>query len=242
MIKKPEVDFFGDTLRVFIAYIQRRQKKNPAYDPHPLVRAMGVAMSQLDDVEVGDRVMGVASDTHDRAMNQYAVVLQKLEGATEVLELRSVTTGQQIDIETLIGMFRLQIRLDQIPQDELTPAAAAAAMNSVEDSVTYVDLTERATEVAAAFWTSVDNGELEIDSDPQLKSILEGVDRATAWCDLPQALRSAMGAVFLPQITDESNAIAMTAPTNAPLPRSKVMDAYVGTRRRILGADRGKSR
>ncbi len=57
-MKETRIDIFGDGIRIFLDYIARQFKKNPKYDPHPLIKAFELAVSGFKDVKNGERAMG----------------------------------------------------------------------------------------------------------------------------------------------------------------------------------------
>ena len=44
-----KIDFFGDGMRIFVDYIARQYKKNPDYQPHPIIKAFDFAVQGIQD-------------------------------------------------------------------------------------------------------------------------------------------------------------------------------------------------
>ena len=154
-------DFFRDSFLVFFDYIDRQLKKDPNYEFHPLIRALMNAFTSADKLKVGEHSMGVSGDTNKgKFHNPYIVVIEKSDLGIGIKEIRELTTNQKLPLDVIILTFRLQIHLDKIKGDEITPMQMAKILNDVLPEYHFYCLGDRWKEARDKFATLLKEGKM----------------------------------------------------------------------------------
>jgi len=161
MNEKIDFDFFGDGMRIFLDYIARQSKKNSHYKAHPLVRAFECAIQAMDKAKIGERSMGVSGDNDGKYVyNSYIVAVEKKENGIEVKEIRNVKVDKTVPIDVMLIIFRLQILLDRIECDCVSPAQMVDALNTVIPGNKFYALGDRWKEARDEFKRLLEAGKI----------------------------------------------------------------------------------
>jgi hypothetical protein len=225
-MKKIDIDFFGDGMRIFLAYIDRQVKKNPDYKPHPIIRAFECAIQGIENAKEGEHVMGVSQDgTKDSVYEPYIVVLQKQKnGKIEVKEIRNIKVNKKLPLDVMIIIFRLQIQLDKIKGEVVTPQQAVDALNAVIPGNKFYALGDKWKEARDEFKKQLQEGKIYLPNDPELIEGLKKIRYDTPWEEYPQKVRALIGGALVPSLNSEGGVVTVTTPKNWKIEKYKVFD------------------
>ena len=217
---------FQDGMVVFLDYISRQLKKNPDYNPHPIIRALMCAMQDIDKINNGKTVMGVSQEgTKDAIYEAYIVVLQKHSDGIEVKEIQNVNVGKRLPTDAMILIFRLQIQLDRIEGDVVSPEEAVGALNKVIPGERFVLLGDRWKEAIEEFRRALKAGEVYLPPDhKEIEETLKQLDEIPAeapWEDYPNNLRALIGSSVANKYF-KSGSVVITTPTHFKFEKYKV--------------------
>lgn len=226
MNEKIDFDFFGDGMRIFLDYIHRQFKKNPDYMPHPLIRAFECAIQGAEKAKVGETFMGVSQNgTPTNVCNPFIVVLEKLESGVGVKEIRNIKVDKTVPIDVMLIIFRLQILLDRIEGDCVTPAQMVDSLNAVIPCNKFYALGDRWKEARDEFKKLLEAGKIHIPNDPDL---IDGLGRITynmPWEEYPNKIRALIGMSIAQTMDPKGGIVVITSPKDAKIEKFKVFDS-----------------
>jgi len=220
-----EIDFFGDGMRIFLDYISRQLKKNPNYSPHPIIRAFECAFQGIENLKDGEKVIGVSQEgTKDSIYEPYIVVLQKQKDRIEVKEILNAKLGKQLPLEVMIIIFRLQIQLDKIKSNVVSPEQAVNALNAVIPGNKFFFLGDKWREARDEFIKLLKKGKIYLPNDPVLIDGLKHIRPNTPWEDYPNKIRVLIGSTIASLFDKRGGTVVITTPKNFKIEKYKVFD------------------
>jgi hypothetical protein len=228
---KMVIDFFGDGMSIFLAYIARQCKKNQNYIPHPIIRAFECAMKALDKCNDGETVFGVSHDgTENRVYQPYIVVLQKKNDKIEVKEIRNLKVDKALPPDILIIVFRIQIQLDKIQGETVGPKQMVDILNNVIPGEKFYALGARWKEARDLFVKKLKNGQVYLPNSFLTKDMIEEFETITyntPWENYSNKLRALIGSYITEKIENQDAKIIITSPINSKIEKFKVFDSAI---------------
>lgn len=226
-----QIDFLGDGLRIFLDYIDRQLNKNPDYTPHPLIRALELALLKTKEIEAGQCVMGVSQDGTDKNIcNPFAVIIQKHEGDNfEVKEIRNLKVDKVLPLDIMIIIFRLQISLDKIKGDSVDVYQCAECLNAVIPGNYFFALGNKWKEARGNFKELLEKGKVGIPRSTEMEKIadeLKSITYDTPWEDYSSQLRSLIGGSIKESVREAGDVI-ITTPESYRIEKYKVFDMAI---------------
>lgn len=225
-MKETRIDIFGDGMRIFLDYIARQFKKNPKYDPHPLIKAFELAVSGFKDVKNGERAMGLSGDhIGETLFNTYLVIVEKKDNRIKVLRIHNLQVDKELPQDVMIMIFRLQIILDRIPGDDVSPKQVADVLNEVIPEKPYYAIGERWREARDNFKKMLEEGKIHLPKDPKLIEEISKITYDTPWEEYSNLARSVIGtSLFSTLNKKEGRRICITTPAKYKIEKFKVFD------------------
>jgi hypothetical protein len=229
MTDENKIDFWGDGIRIFLDYVNRQLRKNPDYSPHPLVRALELAVINIDKVEIGQNVMGMSQDgTKDSIHNPYIVIAHKAnDGGIEIDEIRNLSVNKELPLDIMIIIFRLQISLDKITGEVVSPDEMVNCLNSVIPGDHFYALGDRWKEARDAFKVSLEQGKISVPKSSHTEELLDeliGIKHDTPWEDYSPGARSLIGSHIKLSLGEKTPSAIITTPKNYKIEKYKVFD------------------
>jgi len=220
-----EIDFFGDGMRIFLDYISRQLKKNLNYTPHPIIRAFGCAFEGIENLKEGENVMGISQEgSKDNIYEPYIVVLQKHKDGIEVKEILNAKLGKQLPLDVMIIIFRLQIQLDKIESDVVSPEQVVNALNAVIPGNKFFFLGDKWREARDEFKKLLQEGKIHFPNDPELIEELKRIRYDMPWEDYSNKLRAFIGGATVSIFGKKGGTVVITTPKDFKIEKYKVFD------------------
>ena len=218
-------DIFSDGMRIFLDYIQRQFKKNPKYLPHPLIRAFECATKGINSAKVGERFAGVSQDgTPDNVCNSYMIILEKKESGVLVCEIRNLRFEKTVTIDIMLIVFRLQILMDRIEGECVTPAQMVVLLNEVIPGNRFYALGDRWKEARDEFKCLIESRKVSIPNDPTLISELTKITYDMKWEDYSGKVRAFIGSFIAQKDGMPAGTIIITSPKEWDIEKYTVCD------------------
>lgn len=220
-------DFFSDGMSIFLGYIARQFKKDSNYQPHPIIRAFECAYQGIEKCEIGQTTMGVSQNNiEDSIYEPYFVILQKLANGVEVKEITNAKAGKKLPFDVMIVIFRLQIHLDRIPGNTVTPHQMVDILNAVIPNNNFYALGDRWTEARDLFQQHLKEGKVYLPPEFKRNGMIEellSIKYSTPWEQYSNLLRAFIGP-FIREKLDSSFKVIITSPTGSNIEKVKVCD------------------
>jgi len=228
MTNELKVEPFSDAMRIFLDYIARQTKKNPKYKPHSLIRAFECAVGAAEGLKEGACTMGVSGDgIAENILNPYIVVLQKRDFGIEVKEIRNVKVNKELPLDVMVMTFRLQIHLDKIGGDTVSPKQMIEVLNAVIPGDKFYSLGDRWEEARDKFRDQMEAGKIHIPPDPELIDALKNIRYDAPWEEYPNTLRALIGISIAPSINRKGGIVVITSPKDSKIEKVKVTDQAI---------------
>ncbi len=233
MSKELKIDFFGDGMRIFLDYIERKSKRNPEYRPHPIIRAFMCAFQNIGDLNVDECTMGISQEgTEQNISEPYAVVLQKKANCIEVKEIRNLKVDKTIPVDIMILIFRIQIHIDKIEGETVSPRQFVDVLNAVIPGNVFYALGDRWREARDKFKKMIEEGKIHLPNDPGLINELATLNHNTPWEEYSNKARALIGQSIAPSLNNGKGSIIITSPQNSEIGKSQISDVAINL---ILG-------
>jgi histidine triad (HIT) family protein len=216
---------FFDALRIFLDYIHKKQKKNPEYEVHPLIRALLNANAALEGAKIGERVMGLSHDEDNgRVINLYSVILTRLDPESiEVTNVSDLKTDEFLPLNAMVATFRLQIILDRVPNRQLQIQEVADVMNEAIPAQHFYVLGDRWKEAREIYFREFMAGRI-VNIDEKEIEDLNKIRPETTWEDYPQNIRSLIGIRAAPLFDKRPGTTIITTPEPDLIDKKKVFE------------------
>jgi hypothetical protein len=226
-----EADLFQDGVRIFLDYIYRQQKKNQDYKAHPIIRAFICALEGMKEAKEGERTMGYSREgTAESVYEPYVVVLEKKGDGIEVKEIKNLSVDKEIPVDVMLTIFRLQISLDKIVGDTVSPQQFVDALNHVIPGNKFYALGDRWKEARDLFAKRVKEGKFRIPEQFRHSGLIEeltSIRYDTQWEDYSNRARSTIGSSIMEVLDNKDVQVIITSPTNSIIEKYKVFDAAI---------------
>lgn len=218
-------NFFGDAMKIFVGYIARQLKRNPQYKPHPLIRAFQSALDLVADAKNGECVITVTQDGKGNLMqNPYLVVLEKKKQGVEVKEIVNLLVNKTLPVDIMITIFRIQIHLDKIDSETVSPEQMVDVLNAVIPGKKFHFLGDGWKEARDEFKKLLEAGKIQVPNDPALVQELSQIKWDASWEEYSSRLRCLIGQSLVPILDKQGNIVVVTSPKNARIEKSQVFD------------------
>src|SRR3989344_8340577 len=93
-----------------------KTKEDPNYEPHPLLKAMVLAVQTNKD----GNCMGVSyngGEKKDTATEAYSVIMERKNGKFKLIDIIDLTTGNKLSIIDVLLIVELSLKLEKIDGD-----------------------------------------------------------------------------------------------------------------------------
>jgi len=222
-------DFFYDGLLIFLDYIERQLKKNSDYNFHPIIRAFMLAFEAVKKVKKGETAMGLSGENVGQGDDAsyhipFAVVMKNRGSSQEVLEIRDLQNGKTVPIDLLITIFRLQINLDKIEGDVVSPSQMAEVLTKVMPCLHFYALGNRWLEARDLLVKKMRDHSIALPPDQNLINGLSSIKLSTPWEEYPREVRALIGAHASELFDRRGGTIIISSPTNSRLHKVRVFE------------------
>jgi hypothetical protein len=218
-------DVFRDSMMIFLNYINRQYIKNPDYKPHPIIRAFNCALEGINKIEVGETTAGVSQNgTKEKVYNPYMVILEKTEKGINVKDIRNIKVNKSIPIDIMILTFRLQIQLDKIKDEFITPKQMVDILNEIIPGNNFFYLGDKWKKYLPLFKEKFERGEIHYPSDSILAEEMKNIKYNIPWQEYSNRQRAFIGGAIGSFIDLKGRKIIITSPKNAKIKKYTVFD------------------
>lgn len=218
-------DVFRDSMMIFLDYINRQYKKNPDYKPHPIIRAFNCALEDINKIEVGKTTAGFSQNgTKERVYNPYMVVLEKTEKGINVKDIINLQVNKSMPIDVMILTFRLQIQLDKIKNEFVTPKQMVDILNEIIPDNNFFYLGDKWKKYLPLFKEKLEKGEIHYPRDSKLAEEVKNINYNIPWEEYSNRQRAFIGGTIGTFIDLKGSKIIITSPKNAKIKKHTVFE------------------
>lgn len=226
-------DLSNDAFRIFIDYVIRQSKKNPEYEANPIIKAIIIATEDIDKMQIWERSMwiswsGESENWHIR--QPYAAIIEKTDKWFDVIHLTSLLTEQELPVEVIIYIFRLQIALDKTPWNSISATTFVNLLNEIIPWNNFIILWDHRWKLARdKFSKAVKEGKIHFPEEMKSTGIIEellAISYNTPREDYPNRIRALMWP-FAFNENEIKDKIVVTSPENAEVYKYKAFEYMI---------------
>ncbi len=207
----------------YLDYVIIKTKRNPDYDPHPILKAMMIA---THDAKKDGNYMGVSGNGNTEKgiepTESYAIVVEKKSGSFIIQNITDLMTNNELTIYDALLIIELSLKLEKI-QGELVPETQIKQiLNDVLRDVKF-EIVSPTNFVSARdyFKEMLKEGKVKIPYDEELKKGLLELKHDTKWEDYNPKVRSLIGMTWAASKKSFGVSIDSTE-----MPKKKVMQMF----------------
>ncbi len=203
-----------ESLLRYTKHVEKRMQDDPEYEPHPIVKALMLAVQGAEEAGIDDNYMGVAGVGTELA---YTLVIEKKGEFFEVKETVDLNTGKRISGRAMARMVDAERMLDDYPEDVPVDAAIKVMQEAMPDTEVILLGEDQAEEALAIAKEAIQKQRLAGAPNEATRRVLEA--SASDWKDLPSETRALVGTLWASGRGKNALAITAIEPT---VPKEKV--------------------
>lgn len=127
----------------------------------------------------------------------------------------------------MVIIFRIQILLDKIPGDVVSPDQMVDCLNKVIPGGHFYALGDRWKEARDSFKEAAQKGQISLPKSPEMEKVINEllqITYNTPWEDYSPGARSLIGSQIKPRIEEGAGTVIVTTPKHFKVEKYKVFD------------------
>lgn len=231
-MKEPNI--LEDALNIYIAYVQRKLRKDPEHKPNPIARAIACALAGAEKKEwkAGQRIMGVSQDgSEGKVWDAYSVALERTGDRWQFVEMIDLQTGAVMPADLIVSFLNLQVHLDRISGDTVAPEVMVDIANKCFSSPRFVWIAPEWKQARDYFREQLEAGKLSL-TEEMVKDLREKILAITyemPWEEYDHGVRSLIGSVYMKKLFPDAKSsdayVAITTPVGHDFEKFKVFNS-----------------
>jgi uncharacterized protein with FMN-binding domain len=186
-------------------YLRENDEKlsDPKWQPHPIIKAMMLALHAAREGKKDGNYIGISGDAelhHGVPHLSYAVVMQKLGGKYNILEVSDVTTGQALTPGTIQRIIDADTELEKFAGNSVPIDVAVIIMNRAIPEINVVKLDDHDRNATIDYAKKMINEKKLQGVPPNTVKQILGVKNDQDWVNLPSEVRSVIGMAWAMKI------------------------------------------
>lgn len=208
-------------MMTYLDYVQRKMKKDSGYQPHPIVRAIALAINASENQADG-RYSGVSGDPEKEGLHM--AVVEKQKDAYRLLSLFDAKMGKELGFDVAVRILKISMQLDRFDSNEIQIADAITLLSDNFPSIKFKHLGSGEAEEAMAYLKEQHKqGKLVLGGVIPESIIDRELGRDVEWKDRSQTFRSLVGGVWGSKIDPKGHILVITTP-DTTMAKHKVVD------------------
>lgn len=200
-------------IMLYLDYIKRRLKEDETFEPHPIIKAIALAL-EVSKGKPDGNYMGLSGipANGDSFKEMYAAVINKQRGRYIILSVEDFTTKRSIPPDIVVQLLHISMRLDKVKGKSVKLTHALKILNEIIENVKFRVMS--ADEIGAAKRNAIEQvkaGKVKI--PPAFNHLIEALKNfriETPWGDLDPSLRSFIGALWASKKYPDQSTIIIT--------------------------------
>lgn len=215
-----------DAIGAILAYIDHvilKIKKDEDYDPHPLLKAIAIA---IDGAKENGNYMGVSGNGNAEKgiepTESYAVVVEK-KGKNFILkDITDLATGNELTIYDALLLIELNLKLEKIDGNMVSEEKVKQILNEVLRGVSF-EIVSPTNYIAARNYLKnlMREGKVKLPIDEELKRGLLELKESTKWEEYNPKVRGLIASIWAARKGAYGISIESTE-----IPKNKVVDIF----------------
>ena len=208
-------------MMTYVDYVMRKMKEDGRYQPHPIVRAIALAINASENQADG-RYSGISGDPEKEGLHM--AVVEKQKGKYQILSLFDAKMGKELGFDVAVRILKISIQLDRYDSDEIQIDDAITILSDNFPLIKFKHLTSgEAREAIAYLKEQHKQGKLVLGDVIPESIIDQELDRDVEWKDRSQTFRSLVGGVWGSRIDPKGRTFVITTP-DTTMAKHKIVD------------------
>ena len=198
-------------IMLYLDYVRRRLKEDETFEPHPIIKAIALAIEVAKDKADGNYMglSGIPVD-EDSFREIYAAVIKKEKENYTILSIQDLVMKREIPPDIVVQLLHVSIRLDKFDGDSVELSQALRILNDIVTDVEFKVLpSEEIEDAKRNMIEQVKAGKVKIPKKfEHLVECLKDFRMETPWEKLDPSLRSFIGVLWgMKKYPDQSTVI-----------------------------------
>ena len=186
-------------IMLYLDYITRRLKEDETFEPHPIIKALVLALEGAKDKADGNYLglSGIPAD-EDSFREMYGAVIKKEKEHYTILSVQDLVMGREIPPNIVVQLLHISMRLDKFDGDYVELNQALRILNDIIEDVEFKVLpSEEIEDAKRNMIEQVKAGKVKIPKKfAHLVECLKDFKMETPWENLDPSLRSFIGTLW----------------------------------------------
>ena len=188
-------------METIIGYLHQTEKKlsDPNFNPHPIIKALALALRAAEDGKKDGNYMGVSGDAeqhHGVPHMLYSVVLQKLGQRYNILNVTDLMTGRTVILQIIHRIITAEIELEKFSGDNVPIDAAIGIADEAIPDMVVMKLDAKNRNAAMDYAKEMIRQKKLVGIPKDVVQRLLSTKNTSEWVKLPSEVRLAIGVAW----------------------------------------------
>ena len=208
-------------MMTYMNYVGRKMKKDNKYQPHPIVRAIALAIGASENQADG-RYSGISGDPEKEGL--HLAVVKKQNGKYQILSLFDAKMGKELGFDVAVAVLKISMQLDKFDSDEIQIGDVMTILGDNFPSIRFKHLDSIESKEAVEYVRKLHEQDKLVLGDLIPKTVLDQeLERDIKWEDRSQNFRSLVGTIWGSKKYSEEHTFVITSP-DTTLEKHKIIE------------------
>ncbi len=212
-----------EAIRAYLDHVILKIKYNPDYEPHPILKAMMLA---INSGEKDGKYMGLSGDGNEEIGKKpteiYSVIMEKDNDKFTLINITDLTTGNELSISDALLLIEVSLKLEKIDDDLVSKEQIESILNEVYKDISFEIVSPSNFREARDYLKEVmEERRIRIPRDEELQRGLLSIRKDTRWEDYNPKVRSLIASVW----AAKNNKIGISIDAEK-MPKDKVISMF----------------
>jgi hypothetical protein len=208
-------------MMTYISYVNRKIKEDPGYEPHPIVKAISLAIAASEN-QVDGRYSGVAGDPKKEGLHM--VVIEKHGETSQILSLFDAKMGMELGFDVAVMVLKISMQLDRVVSDEIQISDLVEILSENFPSITFKHISpNEGNEAILFFKEQYRQGKVRDIPENMRPLIDQELNRNIRWEDRSPEFRTLVGGLWASKAEGGKSVFTITSP-DTTVPKYKVLE------------------
>jgi len=205
----------------YLDYVRRRIKEAPEYEPHPIVKAIMLAVAGSENQGDG-RYSGIAADSNKEGL--HIAVVEKRAGTYTILSLFDAKIGKELGFKVAVVILRISMQLDRFVTEEIPMEDVIKILNDNFPNIRFKHLSASETsEALASFKEKYDQDKIHDIPENMRKLIDHELSQDVKWENRSPEFRALVGSTWGSTAGQKESVFVITNP-DATATKHRILD------------------
>jgi hypothetical protein len=214
-------DDANNAILAYLDHVNRKLKKDPDYDMHPIIKAINLAL--IADENSDGRFIGVAGSKVEnermKPTEMYSVAVEKNGEIFKILDIMDLTTGNTLSMYEALLIIELSLKLEKIKSNVLKPCDIERLLNETFNDIKFEVISPDNFEKARDYFKEMlVQGKIHIPLNEDLICSFTKITATTPWEEYDPRVRGIISSIW----TSREGRHAVSLDSNE-IPKEKVI-------------------